>query len=179
MKLKLLLLVLALQCGWIGYTVATQELALARGQVILLETQPLDPRDPLRGDYVRLNYKISDVRRNLLIPPVAGEVRAGTAVYVALAPCRTNEFWGITRASLVRFTPANNEVLLHGKSEWSWRNDTQSIHVEYGIERFFVAEGRGNPTGKLTVQAAISKSGRASIKEVLVDGKPYAEVMRK
>jgi hypothetical protein len=30
----------------------------------------------------------------------------------------------------------------------------------------------------LTVQAAVSKSGRANIKEVFVDGKPYAEAMK-
>jgi uncharacterized membrane-anchored protein len=74
--------------------------------------------------------------------------------------------------------PATNEVLLRGRSEWGWRNRTNSIHVEYGLEKYFVAEGTGHPTGKLAVQAAVAKSGRASIKEVFVDGKPYAEAMR-
>ena len=32
--------------------------------------------------------------------------------------------------------------------------------------------------GKLTAQAVVSKSGRASLKEVFVDGKPYAEAMK-
>jgi uncharacterized membrane-anchored protein len=55
---------------------------------------------------------------------------------------------------------------------------TNSIHVEYGIERFYVAEGLGNPAGKLTVQAVVPPSGRARIKEVFLDGKPYAEAMK-
>jgi hypothetical protein len=41
-----------------------------------------------------------------------------------------------------------------------------------------VPEGTGNPSGKLTVQAAIARSGHATIKQVFLDGKPYREVMR-
>ena len=55
MKTKLLVLVLALQSAWLLGTAFTQERILRVGQLILLETQPVDPRDLLRGDYVRLN----------------------------------------------------------------------------------------------------------------------------
>ena len=68
--------------------------------------------------------------------------------------------------------------MLAGTSANRWWNATNSVHVAYGIEKYFVAEGTGNPRGKLTVQAAVSKSGRANIKEVFVDGKPYAEAMK-
>ncbi len=57
MKLKLFILVLALQCAWLLGTVITQEYALAHGKAILLETRPVDPRDLLSGDYLMLNYK--------------------------------------------------------------------------------------------------------------------------
>ena len=59
MKLKLFILVLALQSAWVFYTVAVQERALSTGKVIMLETERVDPRDLLRGDYLILNYKIS------------------------------------------------------------------------------------------------------------------------
>jgi uncharacterized membrane-anchored protein len=52
------------------------------------------------------------------------------------------------------------------------------VHVEYGIERYYVAENTGNPSGKITVSAVVPASGRASIKEVFVDGKPYVEAMK-
>ena len=58
MKLKLLILVLALQSAWLLATVAVQEHALATGKVILLETARIDPCDLLRGDYLILNYKM-------------------------------------------------------------------------------------------------------------------------
>jgi uncharacterized membrane-anchored protein len=50
MKLKILVLVLALQTAWILGTTLVQERALASGKVVLLETRPVDPRDLLRGD---------------------------------------------------------------------------------------------------------------------------------
>jgi uncharacterized membrane-anchored protein len=44
MKLKLLILVLALQTAWILGTAFTQERVLRVGQLILLETQPANER---------------------------------------------------------------------------------------------------------------------------------------
>jgi uncharacterized membrane-anchored protein len=178
MKTRLFVLVLALQTMWILGTAFTQERVLRVGQVILLETQPVDPRDLLRGDYVRLNYKISDVpREQFFSPPLTGELAAGTTVFVALTPAGTNGFYQVSRASQERFTTTANEVLLRGTVAASWRHRADAIHVEYGLEQYFVAEGTGNPHGKLTVQAAVAKSGRANIKQVFVDGKPYAEAM--
>jgi uncharacterized membrane-anchored protein len=179
MKTRLFILVLALQCAWLLGTAAIQERALHTGQLILLETQPVDPRDLLRGDFVRLNYKISDVPRERFIEPqLTGEVSPGTTVFVALVPAGTNEFYRVARASTERFAPGSNEVVLRGRAAQSWRNSAGSVHLEYGLEQYFVAEGTGNPHGKLTVQAAVTGSGRASIKEVFVDGKPYAEAMK-
>jgi len=176
MKLKLFILVLALQSAWLLRTVALQEHSLATGKIILLETQRVDPRDLLRGDYLILNYKISDVPVDLFSPPVTKDLPYGTAVFVSLAP-GTNRFYEVTRAGTNAFAPSANEILLRGQSRQRWGN-TNSVHVEYGIENYYVAEGTGNPTGKLTVQAAVPASGRARIKEVFVDGKPYVKAMK-
>jgi len=178
MKLKLLILVLALQSAWLLGTVAVQEHAFATGKVIQLETVRVDPRDLLRGDYLILNYKISDVPTNLFAPPVNKDLPAGTRIYVALAPA-TNQFYIVARASTNELVPAGGEVVLRGQSAWTrWNAPTNSIHVEYGLERFYVAEGTGNPTGKLTAQVVVPASGRGRVKEVFVDGKPYAETMK-
>ncbi len=178
MKTKLVILVLALQTAWVLGTVVQQENRLRVGQTVLLETRPVDPRDPLRGDFVRLNYQISDVPGKLFSPPLKADLAYGAKIFVALAPAGTNQFWEVTRASTESLAPAANEVVMRGKVAWRWSNSTNSIHVEYGIEQYFVAEGTGNPHGKLTAQAVVSKSGRASLKEVFVDGKPYAEAMK-
>jgi len=179
MNRKFFILVLALQSAWILGTAFTQERVLRVGQLILLETQPVDPRDLLRGDFVRLNYKISDVpRERFFSPPLTGEVSPGTTVLVAVVPTGTNGFYQVARASREWFDPASNEVVLRGTVAKNWRNNANSVHIQYGLEQYFVAEGTGNPQGKLTVQAAVAKSGQANIKEVFVDGKPYAEAMK-
>ena len=178
MRLKLFVLVLALQSAWLLGTVAVQEHALATGKVILLETARIDPRDLLRGDYLILNYKISDVPTNLFSPPVPKDLPPNTKIYVALAPT-TNQFYVVVKASTNGFVAASEEVLLNGRAAWPrWNAPTNSIHIEYGIERFYIAEGTGNPTGKLTAQVVVPASGRGRVKEVFVDGKPYADAMK-
>jgi uncharacterized membrane-anchored protein len=176
-KLKILILVLALQTAWLLATVFVQERALAAGTVILLETRRVDPRDMLRGDYLILNYKISDVPTNLFSPPVRKDLPYDTRIFVALAP-GTNGFYQVTRASTNELAPAAGEVLLRGQYVYAWSQTGGSIHVAYGLENYFVAEGTGNPSGKLTVQAVVPASGRAKIKQVFVDGKPYAGAMK-
>lgn len=176
MKLKLLILVLALQSAWVLYTVAVQERALSSGKVIMLETERVDPRDLLRGDYLILNYRISNVPTNLFSPPVNQDLPTGTKVYVALES--RGDFFALAKASTNQFEPSGNQVLLKANSSGRWWNATNTVHVEYGLERYYVSEGTGNPRGKLTVQTVVPASGRASIKQVFLDGKPYAEAMK-
>ena len=115
MKLKLLILVLALQSAWLLGTAAVQEHALATGKVILLETARVDPRDLLQGDYLILNYKISDVPTNLFSPPVTKDLPYDTKVFVALGPA-TNQFYVVVKASTNEFTPASDGILLKAKA---------------------------------------------------------------
>lgn len=176
MKLKLLIIVLAAQTAWLLGLVATQEYALAHGKIILLETQRVDPRDPLRGDYLILNYKIGNLPTDLFSPPIKRDLPYGTKIFVALAP-GTNQFYQVRRASTSEFVPEANEILMCGRSQERWWS-TNSIHVAYGIENYYVSENTGNPRGKLTVQAIVPASGHPRIKQVFVDGKPYAEAMK-
>jgi len=176
MKRNLFILVLTLQSAWVLYTVAVQERAWSVGKVITLETERVDPRDLLRGDYLILNYKISNVPTNLFSPPVSTDLPGGTKVYVALEP--RGDFFAVARASTNQFEATGNQVLLKANSSWSGWGGTNAVHLDYGLERYYVREGSGNPRGKLTVEAVVPASGRASIKQVFVEGKPYAKAMK-
>ena len=143
----------------------------------MLETQPVDPRDVLSGDYLMLNYKISDVPGNVFSSPVNNDLAPGTRIFVALAP-GTNQFYGVTCASTNEFAPAASEVLLKGESAVRWWNATSSVHIKYGIERYYVAGGSGNPSGKLTARAVVPASGHAKLQQVFLDGKPYEQAMK-
>jgi uncharacterized membrane-anchored protein len=175
MKLKLFVLVLILQTAWILGTTLVQERGLASGTVVLLETQPVDPRDLLRGDYITLNYQISDVPLKAFSPPRTNALPPGAKVYVALE--QHGDFYEVTQASTEPILASAGQVVLRARS-LAWWSET-NVHLEYGLERYYVREGTGNPPrGKITVRAAIPASGRAQIKEVLLDGKPFAEALK-
>lgn len=173
MKLKLLAGILALQVSWILGTAAVQEARLAFAPTILLETVPVDPRDLLRGDYVILNYGVSTLSPELFEPRLEAPLPGGHSVYVLLE--RRGEYFEAVRASLEPLTPAEGQVLLRGLSQPGW---TAGARVEYGIERYYVPEGQGNPVGKLTVEVAVAGSGQALIKQVFLDGRPFREAMK-
>jgi uncharacterized membrane-anchored protein len=65
----------------------TNFVTLYAGESVLLEVIPVDPRDFLRGDYVILDYKISDIPSDLVPPDLAddwGEYDEKRDVCVAL-----------------------------------------------------------------------------------------------
>ncbi len=50
-----------------------------------------------------------------------------------------------------------------------------SVHVSYGIERYFVPQGKGGPPlpGPIEVEAAVGANHRLYLRRLLVDGRPY------
>jgi uncharacterized membrane-anchored protein len=180
MKTRSLLLglVVMLQAAWILGTTFQQERSLAQGRIVTLETAPVDPRDLLRGDFVILNYKISSLPLDLFSPRV-NSLPPGTDVYVTLAP--EGDFHVAVAASTSWPVVSDGQVVLKGKAEHGWwSSDARSqVRVVYGLERYYVREGTGNPRGKLTARVAVPSSGQGILKEVLVEGVPYAEALRR
>ena len=174
MKLKLFLLVLLLQSGWLLGTAFKQEYARAHGVTILLETVPVDPRDLFSGDYVILSYKISSLSFSLFSPTITNDLPPGRIVYVAVE--KRGAFHEAVSASTTPITPAPGQVILKGHSMPGWNHDR--VRVGYGLERFYVHEGTGNVHGKLTAEIVVPDSGQGTVKQVFVDGKPYAKTAR-
>ncbi|MFM2400403.1 MAG: hypothetical protein RL341_2560 [Pseudomonadota bacterium] len=176
--------VIALQVLWIAGMAASKEAHLARGPAVLLETRPVDPRDLLRGDYVILNYAISSIERSNIRGAVPADTH-GKPVYVVLK--QGERFHALAYASFEKPALQAGEVMLKGRAgQARWQRgpenqpeDQRPIGVDYGLERFYVAEGTGNPRGEITVQAVVDGSGNALIRNVLIDGVPYAQAMAK
>ncbi|HAB15596.1 MAG TPA: GDYXXLXY domain-containing protein [Verrucomicrobiota bacterium] len=185
MKNKLLFAVVALQCLWVVATVAVQETKLRRATIVRLETRPVDPRDMLRGDYVILSYDISRLSRDLF--PQGTDLRSPYSKTVFVKLVRQGPFFVAAAASFEPLTGDSEHPVLRGKVPYSWVPDWQreqangpsEVAVEYGLEKYFVREGTGNPQGKLTVDVAVPASGQGIIRQVYVDDRPYAEAMRK
>jgi uncharacterized membrane-anchored protein len=146
----------------------------------MLKTRPVDPRDLLRGDFVILRYDISDVPVSVFTPPVTdhGVLASERTVQVELRP--EGGFYRVHRASLDSIVAEPGNVVLVGRSVARDPDGTlgTSLEVQYDLERYYVREGTGNPQGELTVQVSVPRSGRGMIRQVFVDGIPYAEAMR-
>ena len=130
---------------------------LLTGTTIILSTTPVDPFDPFRGQYMRINYEISNV-------PTVPEVEQGDTVYVLLAPDENNT-WQYQSASLTK----PKGVFIEGKVQ---RTSGQTIWITYGIEQFFFEIRADVPTRNITVEAKVSSGGRARIVNLLQNGKP-------
>ncbi|MGD8189297.1 GDYXXLXY domain-containing protein [Brevibacillus ginsengisoli] len=126
-------LIILLQLGVTGYQVVKSEIILSQGTEIKLNLAPLDPRSLLQGDYVRLNYDISDAHTL----PLPEHNQWGFEQKVRVVLQRDDKGIYILKGLTDVNGPSSkiNEVILNGKR--------QGDRLEYGIETFFVPEGKG------------------------------------
>jgi uncharacterized membrane-anchored protein len=168
-----LAIIVALQSLWLIATAISKEANLRRAtpaNIVLLETMPVDPRDLLRGDFVILNYKISSMPiATLQTGPSALD---GRTVWVALE--KRGKFHEIAEASLNPIEEAPGRIIARGTIE-SRPNAPlmQQVQVTYGIERYYVPEGLGNPNGKVTVECVVTDDRTLQIKQVFVNDRPF------
>jgi uncharacterized membrane-anchored protein len=177
----------AIQVALIAVMVYDRVRVLRDGSEVTLQTRPVDPRDFLRGDYVVLDYEISNLPAGeLKDTPSQGR---GTPVFVKLA----RKDAGVYGAVSVHSEPvpvADGEVLIRGRVASgatcgaNRRAFCDRLRVTYGIERYFVPQDEGKEIersrnqGKVSIVAAVTPAGRAAIKRLLLDGKPvYDEPM--
>ena len=135
----------------------------ALGQHIVLATTPVDPRDLLYGDFVRLHYAISEnplARWHDAAPP-----RRRQAVFVLLAtgPDSLSTAVGVYPQAP---TPQVGQAVLRG-----WVTDVYrtSFALRFNLERYYVPEGSGLRLEKagrlhpLRVRVSIAPWGQARI----------------
>lgn len=161
------LLVLA-QAGfllaWAGY----HEWVRQNAPVILLKCRPVDPQDLLRGDYMTLDYDISH-------PATIGgkaDVPHRGSLWVTLE--KQDRYHAVVSVSDKRQAPGPGQVLVRGERAGLWVTGTDGRRIDYGIDRYFVPEGKGSPRFTLAeVEASVSPAHRLYIRRVLLDGKSY------
>ena len=157
----LILLQLLILVGLTGYN----EAILAFGKTVVLQTAPVDPRDLFRGDYIVLRYEISTLDR----VPGYWQINEGDKIYVKLE--KQDDVWDDVQVS--KSEPDNWYYFIAGEVEDVW---DRTIRMEYGIEAYFVPEGEGREIERaddLKVRISINKSGKAIIKNLIVDGETY------
>lgn len=140
MKRKLVITAIVLQFFILLYMCGKRELIVRTGDVVYLRTAPVDPRDLFRGDFVRLNYELS------AIPPGRQKIhdveglKKSTPLYAVLN--RHND--GL--AELLYITdvePDDGRYIKGYPDSGSSFTKKSTLHVRYGIESYYVQQGKG------------------------------------
>ena len=151
----------------LGGFIVIKEFTLQTGDEILLKTEPVDPRDLFRGDYVVLRYDISQIdldKFNL----VNKYPKTGKKIYVTLNigedKVATIDDISLTRPTKGKFIAGTISNVYGNRA-----------NVTYGIESYFVPESKGREIEKnlrdIYVKVAIDDFGLAAIKALILDGK--------
>lgn len=141
---------------------------------MLLDVEPVDPRDLLRGDYVVLGYNISLISTDIISNGAQeGDIsREEAPIYVRLRADDKGVFQPIAaRYDAKPEQPlGEGEVDIRGTTHRWWVDDTKMVAVNYGIERFYVPEGEGREIERdmsirpFQMQVAVAEDGAAQIK---------------
>ncbi|WP_420409507.1 GDYXXLXY domain-containing protein [Hoeflea sp.] len=173
--------------GTLAVMIESRASVLRDGVEVILKSEPIDPRDLMRGDYVWLSYGegISIVDEDL----VKGEWPVGDTVapvWVVLAagedglhnaremhfsrPVELEEGDVVMRSLPVRIRVAGER--------WSANIVDRP---RYGIERYYVPEGEGleiekaRNEGRTTVAVRVSEVGDPQIARLMIDGETLYE----
>jgi len=151
LKLAILLGVLFLILG--GFLLYVS-IPLLSTKTAVLATQPVDPFDLIRGQYIVIRYEIGS------IPSIEG-AEVEDNVYVSLME-DSNGTSRYKSASLDK--PSKDDLFIRGQIK-SISGD--NMRVEYGIEQYFFERGARFETRRMEVKVKLSGNGGARIVELL------------
>ena len=165
----LLRLLVAVQVLYVLGVAGAGYATAAFGRHVVLATTPVDPRDLLYGDFVRLHYAIGEAPLRLWregIPP-----RRRQAVFLLLAPGADS--LSTTVGVYARApTPGPAQAVLRG---WVTQVYRTSFALRFNLERYYVPEGSGLRLEKagrqqpLRVRVSIAPWGQARIAGISAD----------
>jgi uncharacterized membrane-anchored protein len=144
MKRTLLIVAIVFQVLVLTFMAGKREYIAATGAVVYLRTAPIDPRDLFRGDYVRLRYEASIVPLAATSADIAEQIKKykfGSTVYAPLAI-----EGGLAEVTGLSTTKPEAGLFLKGRLAQAWRFGMalpEAAAVEYGIEAYFVQQGKG------------------------------------
>ena len=198
-KKILLSLIVVLQVVSIIAFVSIQEIRFSESKIITLQTQPIDPRDIFRGDYVILDYEISHLTENTTKRNGSDKTtccyyefwdETDKDVYVFLKPA--GDIWqafGISSSydgdNLFTNTDSNIPEFIRVKGKLTTVDNIERIdgeenfrelEITYGIENYFVQVDTGEmieTADDVKVNVKVNKHGDSQIESLLVDGNKW------
>jgi uncharacterized membrane-anchored protein len=189
MRTKLVISAILIQFLVLGWMAGQREWILRTGPDVWLRTAPVDPRDIFRGDYVTLRYDISNIPREKFGPGLQKHMedrlakhKAGNyyvngreiGIYTAL---QVDPATGVAAVATADLTPPAAGLFIKGRVR-PYFSDTRTYltGVAYGIDAFYVQQGKGGelerrPVGApvgvqvpVEMQVALGRNGTAVLK---------------
>lgn len=159
-KLVIVVLILLLILG--GFLLYVS-FPLLEGKEVILLTQPVDPFDIIRGQYMTIGYEISNI-------PLDEDAKIGDTIYVILEKDEN----GTSRYKNISFVRSSKETFIRGKVK---SISGEIMIVEYGIEQYFFERNARFETGIRNVKVKISDFGGARIVELLDENKEPVKII--
>ena len=180
-------LALTLQLVIVGGVGIARFSSLHNGRSAYLQIEPVDPRDPFRGDYLTFTYDASTFPMNLLAvdetaaaagtsspePPTI-TVHRGQVVFVPLV--REGRYWVPTKGVSPQRVPED----YYGSDTIVARATVQSvgseIRVTYGAEQLFLPEGKGQTLpmhADAVARVTVGTNGVMTVRAVMVNGRRW------
>ncbi|EKD26938.1 MAG: hypothetical protein ACD_79C00965G0006, partial [uncultured bacterium] len=137
-RTQFIVIALIIQCIALGYIFLEREMVLLKGDTVFIRTEPVDPRDIFRGDYVRLNYEISRFSKEYVNNDEDFTVmqKSDRMVYLTYESDGDNIF----KACKLSLKKPENEKFIRGFTSRNWSGN--SINVRYSIEQYFMEQGK-------------------------------------
>jgi len=172
---KLVVAAIVAQIAVLLFMASKRETIIATGEEIYLRSAPIDPRDPFRGDFVRLSYELNRIPNQYYQgEKELASLHRDTVLYTVLQHEENNVY----RLNYFTETKPHNAIYIKGRL--NNRRQFQSVskqftNIKYGIEQYYVQQGkslemekrmgnRGTLQIPLEMQVAIGSDGTPVIK---------------
>lgn len=186
-KKKKFLAAMGLQLAVIFLMIIYKTAILIGGQIVYLRIAPVDPRDPLRGDYVV--FQLQDFSRlDAYIFDSPQSVKSGDVIFVTVG--ERGDYAYPIGASKTK--PSGDDIFIKGTvtnvssqgnfnsglpEEKFVRQRIQDFNIKYGIEEYFIKEGSGRNVSfrgyANYAQVMVDNNGSSLLKRLFIDGKPW------
>ena len=162
--------VVLLQVAALVFMTAKQEYILAAGEKVMLECRPIDPRSLFGGDYVILNYEITDIDTDT-IPMKEGEKKffeKNEVIYVALEKPNRGKYWKAVAASRdINWLKGRHKTVIRGRIN-------RYYDIKFGVEDYFVPQDQGREIERnlndVHVEVSVMPDGNSAISRLFLDG---------
>ena len=136
-----------------------REKVIANGEAFLFVTEPIDPRDPFRGQYIRLDFE-----EDYYVPSDINRFRLEQELFVHLKKDENN----IAKITCLSVDKPESGAYLKAQISHI-QNDR--VYIQYPFERFYMEESKAPQAEKVLRQISAEDRQKAFARVYILAGK--------